>query len=86
MLSSIGVRPVRLNRLPCKLLKFLRLESMSRKGDDFCPFQAPDRRVQDVRGVKVTQKEQKSALYRPYCPLVHRYYYVCYRKYRGNAG
>ena len=25
-----------------------------------------------VRGVKVTQKEQKSAFYRPYCPLVHR--------------
>ena len=39
------------------------------------PFQALDRRVQDVRGVKVTQKGQKSALYRPYCPLVHRCYH-----------
>ena len=27
-----------LNRLPCKSLKFLRLESTSRKGDDFCPL------------------------------------------------
>ena len=39
-LSSIGVRPVRLNRLPCRTRKYLWLRSLSRKEINFVPCKA----------------------------------------------
>ena len=61
------------------------MRSKSREIDDFCPFKAFDRRVLDVRGVKITRKGQKSVISRPYCPFVHRRY-GCLRKINVSRG
>ena len=83
-LRSVYVQ-VHLFQLPCKWLELLRLRSKSREIDDFCPFKAFDRRVLDVRGVKITRKGQKSVISRPYCPFVHRRYHDCIVNARMNT-